>query len=108
MAVFGWFQLTVLTVFSISDNQWALKHFLCSSQLNNLGECSGTVVECLTRDRGASGSSLSCVTYVVSLSKNINPSLVLVKPRKTRPFMIERLLKGRKESNNTNKSNLVW
>ena len=38
---------------------------------------------------------------VVSLSKNINPSLVLVKPRKTHPFITERLLMGRKESNQT-------
>ena len=36
---------------------------------------------------------------VMSLSKNINPSLVLVQPRKTRPFITERLLMGRKESN---------
>ena len=36
---------------------------------------------------------------VVSLSKNINPSLVLGHPRKTRPFITERLLMGRKESN---------
>ena len=36
---------------------------------------------------------------VVSLSKNINPSLVLVQPRKTRPYITERLLMGRKESN---------
>ena len=40
---------------------------------------------------------------VVSLSKNINPSFVLVQPRKTRPFITERLLMGRKESNQTNK-----
>ena len=38
---------------------------------------------------------------VVSLSKNINPSLVLVQPRKTRPLINERLLMGRKESNQT-------
>ena len=44
---------------------------------------------------------------VVSLSKNINPSLVLVRPRKTRPFTIERLLMGRKEWNQTNKNYLV-
>ena len=31
---------------------------------------------------------------VVSLSKNINPSLVLVQPRKIRPFITERLLMG--------------
>ena len=33
---------------------------------------------------------------IVSLSKNINPSLVVVKPRKTRPYITERLLMGRK------------
>ena len=37
------------------------------------------------------------------LSKNINPSLVLVQPRKTHPFITERLLIWRKESNQTNK-----
>ena len=36
---------------------------------------------------------------VVSLSKNINPSLVMVQPRKTRPFIADRLLIGGKESN---------
>ena len=40
---------------------------------------------------------------VVSLSKNIYPSLVLVQPRETRPYITERLLMGRKESNQTNK-----
>ena len=38
---------------------------------------------------------------VVSLSKNIYPNLVLVQPRKTRPYITERLLMGRKESNQT-------
>ena len=42
---------------------------------------------------------------VVSLSKNINPSLVLVQHRKTRPFITESLLMGCKESNQTNKQN---
>ena len=40
---------------------------------------------------------------VVSLSKNINPSLVLVKHRKTRPYITERFSMGRKESNQTSK-----
>ena len=35
------------------------------------------------------------------LVQDINPSLVLVQPRKTRPFITERLLMGRKESNQT-------
>ena len=42
--------------------------------------------------------------WVVSLSKNINPGLVLVQPKKTCPFITERLLMGRKESNQTNKT----
>ena len=33
------------------------------------GECSGSVVECLTRDRRAAGSSLTGVTALWSLSK---------------------------------------
>ena len=54
-----------------------------------------SVVECLTRDRGFEPHQRHCV---VSLSKNIIPSLVLVQPRKTRPFITERLLMGHKES----------
>ena len=60
------------------------------------------MVECLTQDRGAAGLSLTGVTGLWSLSKHIYPSLVLVQPRKTRPCLTERLLMGRKESNQTN------
>ena len=35
---------------------------------------------------------------VVSLSKNINPNLVLVQPRKTCPFITERLLMEKKNT----------
>ena len=35
-------------------------------------------------------------------ARHIYPSLVLVQPRKTRPCLAERLLMGRKESNQTN------
>ena len=65
------------------------------------GERSGSVVECLTRDQEAVGSSLTGVTALWSLSKT---HLVLVQPRKTRPCLTERLLMGRKESKQTNKS----
>ena len=41
---------------------------------------------------------------IVSLSKNINLSLVLVQPRKTRPYITERLLMEHKESIQTNKT----
>ena len=44
---------------------------------------------------------------VVSLSKNIIPSLVLVQPRKTCPFITGRLLMGCKKSNQTNKKTTV-
>ena len=40
----------------------------------------GSVVECLTRDREAAGSSLTGVHCAVSLGNNINPSLELVQP----------------------------
>ena len=33
---------------------------------------------------------------IVSLSKHINPCLILVQPKKTRPYITERLLMGRK------------
>ena len=62
---------------------------------------SGRVLDSRPKGRGFEPHRCHCV---VSLSKNINPSLVLVQPRKTRPFITERLLMGRKESNETNKT----
>ena len=62
---------------------------------------SGRVLDSRPKGRGFEPHRRHCV---VSLSKNINPSLVLVHPRKTRPFITERLLMGRKESNQTNKT----
>ena len=44
-------------------------------------------------------ASLRCGPW----ARHIYPSLVLVQPRKTRPYITERLLMGRKESNQTNK-----
>ena len=61
---------------------------------------SGRVLDSRPMGRGFEPYRHHCV---VSLSKNIYPSLVLVQPRKTRPFITERLLMGRKESNQTNK-----
>ena len=61
---------------------------------------SGRVLDSRPKGHGFEPHRRHCV---VSLSKNINPSLVLVQPRKTRPFITERLLMGRKESNQTNK-----
>ena len=64
---------------------------------------SGRVLDSRPRGRGFEPHRRHCV---VSLSKNINPSLVLVQPRKTRPFITERLLMGRKESNK--QTNTEW
>ena len=61
---------------------------------------SGRVLDSRLKGHGFQPHRRHCV---VSLSKNINPSLVLVQPRKTRPFITERLLMGRKESNQTYK-----
>ena len=65
---------------------------------------SGRVLDSRPRGRGLEPHRRHCV---VSLSKSINPSLVLVQPRKTRLFITERLLMGRKESNRTKKNNPV-
>ena len=62
---------------------------------------SGRVLDSRPKGRGFEPHRRHCV---VSLSKNINPSLVLVQPRKTRLFITERLLMGRKESNQTKKT----
>ena len=61
-------------------------------------EHSGRVLDSRPRGRGFEPHRRHCV---VSLSKSINPSLVLVQPRMTCPFIIERLLMGGKESNQT-------
>ena len=65
---------------------------------NNVGGqlLSGRALDSRPKGRGFEPHRCHCV---VSLSKNINPGLVLVQPRKIHPFIIERLLMGRKESN---------
>ena len=65
----------------------------------------GRVLDSRPKGRGFEPRRRHCV---VSLSKNNNPSLVLAQPRKTRPFLMERLLLGSKESNQTNKSIYNW
>ena len=62
---------------------------------------SGRVLDSRPMDRSFKPHWRHCV---VCLNKSINPSLELVQPRKTCPYITERLLMGRKESNQTNKS----
>ena len=59
---------------------------------------SGRVLDLRPRGCGLEPHLRHCV---VSLSKNINPSLVLVQPRKIHPYITERLFMGCNESNQT-------
>ena len=78
---------------------WALT---CDSLHYYLGAqwLSGRVLDSRPKGRGFEPHQRQCV---VTSNKNINPSLVLVQPRKTRPFITAKLLMGRKTSNQTNK-----
>ena len=76
----------------------------CSLRLKTMSGAqwlSGRVLDSRPKGRGFEPHRRHCV---VSLSRNINPCLVLVQPRKIRPFITERLLMGRKESNQTNQT----
>ena len=85
------------TVSESSDYAMFL-HFFVSSQPMGAHWLSGRVFEPRLRGRGFEPHPCHCV---MSLSKNINPSQVLVQPRKTRPLITERLLIGLTESNQT-------
>ena len=76
------------------------KNFLWLQKMKGAQWLSGRVLDSTPKGRGFEPHRHH---WVVSLSKNINPSLVLVQPRKTHPFITERLLMGFKESNQTNK-----
>ena len=69
-------------------------------------ERSGSVDECLTRDRRAAGSSLTGVTALWSLSKTHLSQLSTGSTQEEPSRITERLLSGRKESNQT-KQNIV-
>ena len=66
---------------------------------------SGRVLDSRLRGRGFEPYRHHCV---VSLSKNIDPSLVLAQPRKTCPYITERLLMRCKESNQASSQGLVY
>ena len=51
-----------------------------------------SVVECLTQDRGAAGSSITGITVLCPWERHIYPCLVLVQPRKTHPAITVKLL----------------
>ena len=70
---------------------------------SNCEERGGSVVECLTQDRGVAGSSLTGGTALCSRARHFIICLVLVQPRKTPSNITEKLLTGtyRIKSNKT-------
>ena len=90
--------------FHIPISLWAMYCIIFVGDVTMLMWLSGRVLDSRPRDRGFEPHRCHCV---VSLSKNKNLSLVLVQPRKTPPFITERLLMERKESYQTNKQNRV-
>ena len=61
------------------------------------------VISYLVLDSRPEGCGLEPHHVLWSSARHIYPSLVQVRPRKTRSYITERLLMGRKESNRTNK-----
>ena len=64
-------------------------------------------VKCLTQDQETTGSSLTGLTELCPWARLINPSLVLVQPRKTHPYITKRLLIGCKESSQSKQTNKI-
>ena len=52
------------------------------------------MVECLSPDPGVADSSLAGVTVLCPRARHINPCLVLVQHKKTRPNITEKMLTG--------------
>ena len=74
--------------------EWSFSYTYMGAQWRSV-----RVLDARPMGRGFEPNRCHCV---VSLSKNINTSLVLVQPRKTRPFITERLLMKRKRIKSNN------
>ena len=92
-----------ISIYNVCEEKNNLQEQKYTNLQDGNREHSGSMVVCLTRDRGAAGSSLTGVTALCPWARHINRSLVLVQPRKTCHYITERLLLGRKESNQTKK-----
>ena len=101
LSIFEWPFYTDLTVIIVLVDQQD-SHMKITTLITGAQWLSGRVLDSRPRGHGFEPHWRHCIVF---LSKNINPSLVLVQPRKTRPFITERLLMGRKESNQTNNCN---
>ena len=76
---------------------------LASSAVDCISSVNLRFSSALTISVWATSSSLTASLRCGPLARHIYPSLVLVQPRKTRPYITERLLMGHKELNQTNK-----
>ena len=100
-----WYKINI--PFFLKKEAGIMKHIPPCMQiffLLHTRERSGSVVECLTRDREAAVPASPGSLLCGPLARHIYPSLVLDQPRKNRPCLTERLLMGCKELNQTNKS----
>ena len=97
--IHDWNQMTTILWPCLGTiGEWVLVAYFLSCLFQGAQWLSGRVLDSRPKGRGFEPHRRHCV---VSLSKNINPSLVLVQPRETRPFIAERLLMGCKESDQT-------
>ena len=91
---FFWWNYSSLSVeFPCATAKPHDRYFLLTNFVQGAQWLTGRVLDSRPKGRGFEPHRSHCV---VSLSKNINPSLVLVQPRKTCPCLTERLLMGRK------------
>ena len=60
------------------------------------------MVECLTQDRGAAGSSFTAGTALCPLARHFILCIELVQPRKTCPDITEKMFTGTLRINQTN------
>ena len=90
------------------DGHFTLSHLSWGSLKKRFTSISSWERECFTRDRVAAGSSPTGDIALCPKARRIYPSLVLIQPRKTRPYITERLLMGRNESNQTSTSSAYF
>ena len=97
-------KLTILDLFKVVNvnRYWYTLVMLGAQWL------SSRLLDSRPRGRGFEPHRRYCV--VSAWARHNNPSLVLVYPRKTRPYITEILLMGRKESNQikTNTCDVTW
>ena len=91
----------VIKICVLSIFEWPLKTGFTVFEAQWL---SGRVLDSTPRGRGFEPHRRHCV---VVLEQDIYHSLVLFQPRKTRHSITERVLMGRKESNQTNKHTVL-